>query len=214
MKRKGFLRNEINMKKSHTLLLVTIMVLLCLCTNGCLSTDVSGAESIRSTDLRCEYLENPLGIDVAQPRLSWKFQSQFRGQKQTAYRIIVASSREKLDKNLGDLWDTGRVQSDRSIQLAYAGKPMASRMQCFWKVMVWDKDGKASNWSEPAEWSMGLLKPEDWTARWITNPAPKRLSYPWLRRTFDLKEDVERAVIHVNTPSYYHIMSCVSMARR
>jgi len=166
-------------------------------------TDVSGADSIKTADLRCEYLVNPLGIDVTRPRLSWRLESGQRGQKQSAYRILVASSRDKLDKDVGDLWDTGKLQSDQSIHVAYDGKELDSRMQCFWKVVVWDKDGKPSMPSEPAEWSMGLLKPEDWTAKWITNPAPKRLSHPWLRRTFDLKDNIERAVIHVNTPSYY-----------
>jgi alpha-L-rhamnosidase len=170
-----------------------------------LCSGVSVAESIRPTNLRCEYLVNPLGIDETQPRLSWKSESDQRGQMQSAYRLLVAGSREKLDKNVGDLWDSGKVKSDQSIHLAYDGKELTSRMQCFWKVMVWDKDGKASSWSEPAQWSMGLLKPEDWIAKWVTNPAPKRLSHPWLRRTFDLKEDVERAEIHVNTPSYYEL---------
>ncbi|MCF7956752.1 MAG: glycoside hydrolase family 78 protein [Phycisphaerae bacterium] len=165
----------------------------------------SGPELLRPADLRCEYLVNPLGIDVAKPRLSWLCQSSKRGQKQTAYRVLVASSREKLDGNVGDLWDSGKVQSDKSIHVAYDGKGLKSRMQCFWKVCVWDKDSNVSRWSEPAEWSMGLLKPEDWSAKWITNPAPKRLSHPWLRRRFDLKEYVERAVIHVNTPSYYEL---------
>jgi len=78
-------------------------------------------------------------------------------------------------------------------------------MRCYWKVRVWDKDGKASDWSGPAEWSMGLLDPDDWKTKWITHPAPKRLSHPWLRRTFDLKDNVERAVIHMNTASYYEL---------
>lgn len=187
------------MKKSHTLLTVTIVAF------AWLSVSASAAESIKITNLRCEYLENPLGIDVVKPRLSWIVESNQRGQKQSAYRILVAGSREKLKKNVGNLWDTGKVQSDQSIHVAYNGKELTSRIHCFWKVMVWGKDGKASDWSSPAMWSMGLLKSEDWRAKWITNPAPKRLSYPWLRRTFDLKEDIERAVIHVNTPSYYEL---------
>jgi alpha-L-rhamnosidase len=162
-------------------------------------------ELLRPADLRCEYLTDPIGIDVIKPRLSWICESSQRGQKQTAYRLLVASSRDKLDKNVGDLWDSGKVKSNRSIHNVYAGKPLKSRMRCYWKVRVWDKDDTASKWSMPAMWSMGLMKPDDWTAKWITNPAPKRLSHPWLRRRFDLKEDVKRAVIHVNTPSYYEL---------
>jgi alpha-L-rhamnosidase len=187
------------MKRSYKLLAIIIVAFACLCDNA------SAVESVKVTDLRCEYLVNPLGVDLVKPRLSWMSKSGQRGQKQTAYRLLVASSKEQLDKNTGDLWDTGKVQSDRSIHVAYDGSGLKSRMQCFWKVMVWDKDGKPSAWSTPATWTMGLLKAEDWSAKWITNPAPKRLSHPWLRRTFDLKENIERAVMHVNTPSYYEL---------
>jgi alpha-L-rhamnosidase len=116
-----------------------------------LFSGVSVAESVKVANLRCEYLVNPLGVDVVTPRLSWKLESDQRGQMQSAYRLLVAGSREKLDKNVGDLWDSGKVKSDQSIHLAYDGKELASRMRCFWKVMVWDKDGTASSWSEPAE---------------------------------------------------------------
>jgi len=177
------------------------------------SANVFAAGSVKVANLRCEYLEDPLGIDVTRPRLSWRLASDQRGQRQTAYHLLVASSPETLAQNMGDLWDTGKVESDQSIHVVYDGKELTSRMQCFWKVMAWpalsqvegDKDSRASHWSEPAQWSMGLLKLEDWTAKWITNPAPKRLSHPWLRRTFDLKKDVDWAVIHVNTPSYYEL---------
>jgi alpha-L-rhamnosidase len=128
--------------------------------------------SIKVANLRCEYLENPLGIDQIKPRLSWKLESEQRGQRQTAYRVLVASSREKLEENTGDLWDSGKVQSGQSIHVAYDGKALVSRLQCFWKVMVWDKDGMASEWSDTARWSMGLLHPEDWKAQWIGVATP------------------------------------------
>jgi alpha-L-rhamnosidase len=119
-------------------------------------------------DLRCENLESPLGIDVAQPRLSWILNSNDRGQKQTAFQILVASSENNLNAGTGDLWDSGKIGSDQSIQLKYAGKPLVSDEGCFWKVRVWDKDGIVSAWSKPAHWSMGLLNPADWDgAKWI-----------------------------------------------
>ena len=114
------------------------------------------------THLRCEYLVNPEGIDKPIPRLSWVLAAEERGQKQTAYRLLVASSRELLEKNQGDLWDSGKVSSGQCSQLAYAGKPLHSRMPCFWKVMVWPADGEPSGWSTPATWSMGLLDAADW----------------------------------------------------
>jgi alpha-L-rhamnosidase len=193
------------MKQSKTnfraiICLATFVFMSVTCFIGCQEEAM-----VRGINLSCEYLTNPLGIDEMEPRLSWQLESDQRGQKQTAYRLLVASSKDKLENDEGDLWDSGKVKSDQSIHVAYDGVPLESRMHCYWKVRVWDKNGKTDKWSEPAEWSMGLLQPDDWTATWITNPAPERLSYPWLRRTFDLKEDIERAVIHVNTPSYYEL---------
>jgi alpha-L-rhamnosidase len=94
------------MKKSFAVFPAAIFTLLCLCNHS------PGAELLRPADLRCEYLANPLGIDVDKPRLSWVCQSSQRCQKQTAYRLLVSGSRDKLDKNIGDLWDTGKVRSD------------------------------------------------------------------------------------------------------
>ena len=156
------------MKQSPTLLAITVMALSCLCSG------VSAAANIKVSDLRCEYLENPLGIDVEKPRLSWILESKTRGQKQTAYRVLVASSPEKLKEDIGDLWDSDKVESDQSMHVVYRGEKLASRMQCFWKVRTWDKDGKPSKWSKPALWSMGLLSPEHWSAKWIgTTPLLK-----------------------------------------
>ncbi len=126
--------------------------------------------SIRPVQLRCEYLKNPLGIDAVHPRLSWIFEAEpggSRGQLQTAYQILVASSRRGLRAANGDLWDTGRVNSDRSIQIPYRGQPLTSERECYWKVRVWDGNGKPSPWSTPARWTMGLLKSSDWHAQWI-----------------------------------------------
>jgi alpha-L-rhamnosidase len=148
-------------KKSSKLISIAISMLMCACVH------LSAATPVSLVSLRCEYLENPMGVDVAQPRLSWKLKSDLRGQKQTAYRLLVASSRDKLDANVGDRWDSGKVESDQSIHVVYDGTPLASRMPYFWKVMVWPEEGQASEWSSSAHWSMGLLDPKDWTAQWI-----------------------------------------------
>jgi alpha-L-rhamnosidase len=142
-------------------------------------------------NLRCEYLKNPLGIDVVNPRLSWMMESGERGQKQTAYQILVASTPEILAKDQGDLWDSGKVASDQSHVIPYAGKPMQSEMPCFWKVMVWDREGTASPWSEAAMWSMGLLEPEAWQAKWIgldSHPVDKDADSGEKRKTRSPKE--------------------------
>jgi alpha-L-rhamnosidase len=124
--------------------------------------------------LRCEYLNDPLGIDATRPRLSWIIASNRRGEKQTAYQIVVASSLNGLGQDKGDLWDTGKVESDQSAQIEYAGQPLVSREDCFWKVRTWDRDGRKSGWSPAAHWQMGLLLPADWSAQWISveTPAP------------------------------------------
>ena len=127
----------------------------------------AGAAGVEVTHLKCEYRTNPVGMDVPHPRLGWALVSDLRGVKQTAYQILIASSPTRLARDEGDLWDTGKVMSDQSIQLEYEGKPLTSRRECYWKVRVWDQTGQASRWSDPATWTMGLLSPDDWQAQWI-----------------------------------------------
>jgi alpha-L-rhamnosidase len=118
------------------------------------------------THLRCEYLENPLGIDERAPRLAWRMVSDRRNVRQAAYRILVASSPELLAQRKGDLWDSGAVASDQSAHIVYSGKPLTSRQIAYWQVEVTDDAGNRVT-SPPALWSMGLLDPTDWKARWI-----------------------------------------------
>jgi alpha-L-rhamnosidase len=117
--------------------------------------------------LRCECQVDPLGIDEAAPRLSWRVSSTIRGERQTAFRILVASSKERLDSNNGDLWDSAIVVDPETVGAVYQGRPLVSRQICFWKVQVWDKDHKLSSWSHPAMWSMGLLHKQEWQSQWI-----------------------------------------------
>lgn len=170
---------------------------------------------LKVIQLRCEYLKNPLGIDVLKPRLSWVLESSVRGQRQTVYRIIVSSSEENLNKNKGDLWDTGKVKSDRSNQIVYEGKNLHSRQKCYWNVCVWDKDGVKSGFSAPAFWTMGLLKDEDWKASWIAierkppSSKPEDLAPgpppPWFRKTFTLDKPVKRATVYVTARGIYRL---------
>ena len=108
-----------------------------------------------------EYLVDPLGVDNSEPRLSWLVESDQRRQQQTAYHILVATCPERLEKGIGDLWDTGKVESDQTSQIAYAGVPLRSRTECYWKVRVWDKDSSPSNWSDVSRWTVGLLAEDD-----------------------------------------------------
>ena len=157
-------------------------------------------------NLRCEYLENPLGIDVAKPRLSWVSEagsqkSEVRGQRQTAYQVLVASSEEHLKDGWfksckPDLWDSGKVESDRSIQVAYGGKSLASRTTCHWKVRVWDQAGKASAWSAPARFVTGKMKPDDWKGQWIGASEDPKHAAVYLQKMMVVDKPVVRALVY------------------
>jgi alpha-L-rhamnosidase len=126
--------------------------------------------------LRCEYLQNPLGIDRAIPRLSWQSDNSERNWKQSAYQILVASSADRLTPGKADVWDSGRKDSDGSVNIAYAGPAPESRRRYYWKVRVWDAAGKLSESSESAWWEMGLLHSADWKAKWIAWKNPEDLA--------------------------------------
>ncbi|MEI7954993.1 MAG: hypothetical protein WCJ66_07475 [Verrucomicrobiota bacterium] len=117
--------------------------------------------------------------------VSWILTSEKRGQKQTAYQVLVATTPDLLAKDQGDLWDSGKVVTDQSIQVEYVGRPLKSRMRCFWKVRVWDVDMNLSAWSEPALWTIGLLNPNEWeTAKWVGEekraPGYDSEAYQWI----------------------------------
>lgn len=153
--------------------------------------------------LTCEYLENPAGIDIVKPRLSWQILSNQRGEEQGAYHVLVASSPDNLTQDIGDLWDSGKEKSDQSIHVEYDGKALESGMSCYWKVRVWDKDDKQTRWSQPAKWSMGLLNPEDWTAQWIGSP--DSVTAPYYRHSFELDNRPEHASIYLASLGYYEL---------
>lgn len=153
--------------------------------------------------LRCEYRVNPLGIDNPLARLSWILTSPRRGCRQIAYQVLVATSLESLTEGRADLWDSGRVESDASVHVTYAGASLVSRQHCHWQVRVWLEDGTVSDWSEPAWWTMGLLDPADWEAQWIGAPQPD--SAPWFRHAFALDTKPQCAVVHVAVLGYFEL---------
>ncbi len=169
----------------------------------CAARAGEGEEGVIVGRLRCEYLENPLGIDANPPRLSWIVESDQRGARQTAYRILVASAPEMLAAEEGDLWDSGKIDSSESVLVAYAGKALASRQRCYWKVKLWDGNGRECAWSEAAAWSMGLLDPSDWQGAYIgMDAAQGNPQSPWLRQTFELSEKPADARVYVNPLGY------------
>lgn len=158
---------------------------------------------ITAIDLRCEYLARPMGVDTLLPRLSWTLWSRERGQRQTAYRILVASSPELLERDEADLWDTGIVHSDRTSHIVYEGVPLRSLQRCYWKVRVWDALGQPADWSEVGWWEMGILHAEEWQAKWICASAAEPA--PLFRKEFDVQTGLRRARALICGLGYYEL---------
>ena len=171
-----------------------------------LALPILSQAQLKVCSLRVEHCVNPSVVDVPHPRFSWINEpknEQVKGQRQTAYRIVVASSEEKLNKGKYDLWDSGRVPSDVSVLVPYAGRELTSGQDCYWKVQTWDVQGKRSKWSPAAHWGMGLLKPEEWQAQWIT--ARQAQGAPLFRKAFNLNRKVQKAKAYVTAGGYFEL---------
>ncbi len=173
----------------------------------------------------CEYLTNPTGIDTPAPRFSWQLTSNQRGQTQTAYRILVASRPNNLEQELGDLWDSGRIESDQNLHIQYQGEALKSNQTCYWQVKVWDKAGNASKWSEQSYFTTGMF--DKWQAEWIgkdpdflpvidakyyDSPAAKpndtvnvNERSTLLRKEFNTSGAIKRAVVNVTGLGFYEL---------
>lgn len=190
---------------------VLTLLLLVIC---CHST-FSQKASVWPTKLRCEYLENPKGIDVEQPRLSWILDAvdpQTFGQEQRAYQILVASNPKLLKRHIGDLWNSGWVNTDQMQQIVYQGKRLSSDRTYYWTVRVKDEVGKVSRWSEVACWTTGLYSANEWQASWIGSDelydpyaANNNISDPWLRKTFRLTKKPGKATFFVASVGYHEV---------
>lgn len=169
---------------------------------------------IEVVGMQCEMLTNPLGIDVVNPRLSWKFETSVSNIKQQAYQILVASTPEKLKANDPDLWDSGKVQSDASLNVVYSGKVLDSKMEAFWKVKAWTNKGE-TNWSEPAHWSMGILTYAEWkSTRWIGYnqlfPGDRvsqfsKLAARYIRKNIILEKPIKDAKVYIMGMGLYEL---------
>ena len=132
-----------------------------------LNMAIYGFSQIHPISLVCEYIANPLGIDVQKPRLSWKFTATNRNQTQSAYEIIVSDNAQEIQQNKGSVWQTGKISTDQNVHIEYAGQPLKAFTKYFWRVKGYDKNGIASAWSSVATFETAAFKQSDWTAPWI-----------------------------------------------
>ena len=158
----------------------------------------------RPIHLRCEYFENPLGVDDLQPRMSWWLDANHRrGARQTAYQVLVSSE----PGGTPDLWDSGKVSADTSTHVAYAGLPLRSRQRAWWRVKVWDERGRAIESTERAWWETGLLDRADWKGLWISGTLTggrwASIPSPYLRRTFFVGARIARARLYATALGLY-----------
>ena len=146
---------------------------------------------LRLSALQCEGLTTPLGIEALRPKLSWHLEARsaaLRGLRQTAYRVLAATTPERLTERDADLWDSGKVSSDTSAWVPYEGRPLPSASRCCWKVQVWDQKGRSSGWSRPSRWDTGLYQEAQWGAQWIgASVACEMEGAPCFRKTLTLR---------------------------
>ncbi|MDR0748092.1 MAG: glycoside hydrolase family 78 protein [Tannerellaceae bacterium] len=174
------------------------LILICLC--SCQGRNAG------IYDIRCENLTNPLGIATDAPRFSWKAGSFTDGDGQTAYQIMAASSLSLLQEDKADWWDSGKTASTESVLVPYLGAKLLPGMVVYWKVRVWNKDGNASLWSEPAHFSIGLLNPGDWSSKYIgLSKDDGEQQSPLLRKQFDLTEASGIFLLHINSLGYHEV---------
>ena len=176
-------------------------VVLLLC-----SFSAMAQNDIKLHHLQCEMLTKPLGIDVLQPRLSWQIITNETEVEQTKYQVLVASSAKKLKNNNADLWDSGKVSSNASMNITYSGRKLKSKDEAYWKVKVWTNKGE-TEWSETAHWSMGILTYADWkSTRWIgynqlfpgdSVSQFSKLSARYIRKQIDVKKQVKNAKVYI-----------------
>ncbi|WP_163399583.1 glycoside hydrolase family 78 protein [Flavobacterium fluviatile] len=169
---------------------------------------------ISVTNLQCEMLTNPEGIDVLKPRLSWQIKADVNDVKQTAYQILVASTLENLNANKADLWDSGKVTSNESVNIIYNGKELGDRQNAFWKVTVFTNKGEIKS-AVTAHFSIGILTYADWkSTRWIgyeklskddSVSQYSRLSARYLRKEINLKKQVKSAKVYIMGMGLYEL---------
>lgn len=160
---------------------------------------------IHTSQLKLQSFINPVGIETPNPYFSWQLLSVKRGTIQIAYEIMVASTKEKLQQGIGDLWSTGKVTSGEQSYVNYKGNPLLSGKSYYWKVKVWDNHQQVSPWSDVAGFTTGIMNPSDWKAQWISNDTTIAVAQPIFRKSFSLDKKIKSAVAHICGLGYYEL---------
>ena len=163
---------------------------------------------IEVVKLVCEYHENPIGIDVEKPRFSWQLLSDEENIIQSAYEIRVADAPQQLSKKGDLIWTSGKVNSDKSINVEYGGPLLKSTQRAYWQVRVWDNQNKVSVWSKPAYWETGILNQNEWAASWISMKEEKSeesLPAQYYRNEFSCSKEVSSARVYVTSLGIYQL---------
>jgi alpha-L-rhamnosidase len=173
------------------------------------------SEVLQIKNLRVEYHENPSGIDVEKPRFSWTLEGDGRNRAQSAYQIVVSSSIQKLNAGDWNIWNSGKVSSNKTNQIVYGGSSLQSGSNYFWKVKIWDESGSVSDWSAKANWSMGLLNYFDWNGQFIgldvghqTGNKYESLYLPparYLRKSFNVQKKIKKATAYTTALGLYEL---------
>jgi alpha-L-rhamnosidase len=166
---------------------------------GALAFTLSLSAQAVATHLKCEYLINPMGIDMPDPRFYWQVQSEDDGARQSACRIIVSSSLAMAGEGIGDIWDSGKKKSSQNTHVVYAGRTLEAASEYFWRVKIWDEKRQEGPWSEAATFATGLFQEEDWKgAQWISWRPQEEWEKEWWR-----KKEIEEQCLEWGLPSYF-----------
>lgn len=162
--------------------------------------------NVRIVDLKCEFATNPIGIDILKPQLSWRLESDSKQVRQTAYRIIVSDSEDDLNKDDGNIWDSGIKKFSQSVGILYSGKELVSRGRYYWKVKIQDSEGKESQWSSTAVFEMGLIKQEDWLGSWVGFASGWAGKPIYFKKIFNVNKEVKQARMYIAGIGYYFLL--------
>ncbi len=171
-----------------------------------------GISQIQPVKLTCEYIENPLGLDVPKPRFSWNFTSKSKNQSQSAYELVVGENGQDVQNGKGAAWQSSKVNSSESLHITYNGAALKPFTKYFWRVKVYDKDNISSDWSTPATFETAALQPSDWKAQWIGDGSKQFTKdedfyqndpMPLFKKAFKTTKKIASSRLYISGLGYY-----------